>query len=106
MRCSTERGPPDSRLHPCPVDPAPSEASRPLPCCLVCTKAGPCSVSESFMSSHRFSRRHIHLTTATTAKQLRVTPSQDLTLKLLGNAAGFRTSTTNTAEHSTHANIV
>lgn len=41
VRCYVEGALPNAGLCPCPADPAPSEASQPLPCCLACTKAGP-----------------------------------------------------------------
>lgn len=52
--------------HPKPHSPSPAASCAP--------KQDLCSVSESFMSSYRFSQWHIHLTTATTAKRLRLTP--------------------------------
>lgn len=98
MRCYVEGGPSQRRPVPRPADPAPSEASQPLPCCLVCTKAGPLlclgvfhELTQVLPAAHPFNNSNYCQTAQINSL------SQDLTLKLLGNVAGFRTSTTHTA---------
>lgn len=73
--CYVEGEPSQRRPVPLPrEDPAPSEPHSPSPAASCAPKQDLCSVLESFMSSYRFSQWHIHLTTATTAKRLRLTP--------------------------------